>query len=108
MRDFVNVPDAVGALLAAMAVQPADAPVFNVCTGQATSVVTLAEAIGALCGARPQIRFHPRRTSELRHSLGSTDRARATLALPDPTPLASGLSATLAWLTASRTVAAAQ
>ena len=41
-RDFVYVADVVTALLATMRLAPADAPVFNVCTGVATSVLDLA------------------------------------------------------------------
>jgi len=41
-RDFVYVADVVAALLAAMALQPADAPIFNICTGVPTSVEGLA------------------------------------------------------------------
>ena len=49
-RDFVYVADVVAALLAAMALRPKDAPVFNVCTGIPTSVQALAALIAELAG----------------------------------------------------------
>jgi UDP-glucose 4-epimerase len=49
-RDFVYVTDVVAALLAGMALRPANAPVFNVCTGVATSVEVLAHVIADLAG----------------------------------------------------------
>jgi UDP-glucose 4-epimerase len=49
-RDFVYVADVVTALLAAMRLRPADAPVFNVCTEVATSVHGLAQTIAELVG----------------------------------------------------------
>ena len=52
-RDFVHVSDAVAALLAGMALRPDVASVFNVCTGQATSVAELARIIGELAGKTP-------------------------------------------------------
>ena len=51
-RDFVHVADVVAALLAAMRLAPAEAPVFNVCTGIATPVLALAHTIADLAGAR--------------------------------------------------------
>ena len=51
-RDFVYVGDVVAALLAAMRLRPLDAPVFNVCSGIATSVLDLAHTIAELSGSR--------------------------------------------------------
>lgn len=97
-RDFVYVDDVVGALLSAMA-RPARQPaVFNVCSGAPVSVLDLARTIAELSGRQPEIRFMPPRAGEVRHSAGCPDRARAKLALPDPTPLRNGLARTLAWL----------
>jgi UDP-glucose 4-epimerase len=99
-RDFVAVADAVGALLAAMDRLPAGAPVFNVCTGTAITVRALAATIGGLCGAQPEIVSKPPREGEIRHSLGSPERARDVLGLQAPTALRDGLAPVLHWLDA--------
>ena len=90
-RDLVHVSDVVTALSQAMARRLPDAPVFNVCTGQATSVLDLAAAIGALHGIVPAITHGPGRGGEIRHSVGNPSLGRAALGLGPPVPLASGL-----------------
>ncbi len=94
-RDLVQVADVVAALLQAMARRLPDAPVFNVCTGQAISVWHLAETIGALHGAAPQIVQGPPRTGEIRHSVGDPSRSRAALGLGAALPLTQGLRSLL-------------
>jgi UDP-glucose 4-epimerase len=99
-RDFVCVDDVVAALLAAMTRAAADAPVFNVCTGQPTSVLALAHLIGTLSGRPAVIRHQPARLGEIRHSAGVPDRARAALGLGTPVPLERGLRNLLDWMEA--------
>ncbi|HTW69124.1 MAG TPA: NAD-dependent epimerase/dehydratase family protein [Acetobacteraceae bacterium] len=101
-RDFIFVADIVAALLAAMRHASADAPVFNVCTGMATTVLDLARTITGLAGKAPDIRHHPPRPGDIRHSVGGPDRARAALGLDAPVPLRSGLGKVLDWLAAGR------
>jgi UDP-glucose 4-epimerase len=101
-RDFVHVSDVVAALLAAMALRPSDAPVFNVCTGIATSVLDLAHLIASQVGNKLDHNFQPPRAGEIRHSLGDPTRLRAVLRTADPTPLRTGLREVLAWMAASR------
>lgn len=97
-RDFVFVADVVAALLAAMRLRPADAPVFNVCTGISTSVLRLAQTIADLSGTCLTARHKPPRAGEIRHSTGSPVQSRAILSLPEPLPLRSGLAKLLDWL----------
>ena len=101
-RDFVFVADVVAALTAAMTHLMAgtmkDAPVFNVCTGKATSVRDLAAIIAELCGRAPDLRFAPARKGEIRHSCGAPEAGRAALGLAAPVPLKQGLASVLAWL----------
>jgi UDP-glucose 4-epimerase len=99
-RDFVHVGDVVGALLAAMRLQPGAAPVFNVCSGQATSVLALAWLIGALAGMQPDVRHAPARAGEIRHSTGSPALAGRILGLPEPVRLRDGLFQVFDWLDA--------
>ena len=101
-RDFVHVSDVVWALLAGMRLKPVDSPVFNVCTGVATSVEALARVIADLARKNPDIRSLPARSGEIRHSLGDRALSRAALGLPDPADLREGLATVLAWLDAAR------
>jgi UDP-glucose 4-epimerase len=97
-RDFIYVADVVAALLAAMALKPADAPVFNICTGVATSVEALARLIADLTGRSPDIGYRPPRAGDIRHSLGAPEQANLALGLTTRVPLRDGLARTLAWL----------
>jgi len=101
-RDFIFVADIVAALLAAMRQPSTVAPVFNVCTGTPTTVLALARTIMDLAGKAPDIRHRPPRPGDIRHSIGSADRARAMLGLGTPVPLRSGLGKVLDWLAADR------
>lgn len=104
-RDFVFVRDVVAALLAAMDRCAAEPSVLNVCTGRPVSVLGLIATLASLGGRAPEIRFHPPRMGEIRHSAGSPARARAALGLAGPTPLADGLAEVLAWMRSGRDAA---
>jgi UDP-glucose 4-epimerase len=97
-RDFVYVADVVAALLAALRLAPADAPVFNVCTGIATSVLDLARTIAELTGKPLDARHRPPRAGEIRHSTGAPALSRAILGLADPLSLRKGLAEVLDWM----------
>jgi UDP-glucose 4-epimerase len=97
-RDFVYVADVVAALLAAMLEAPADAPVFNVCTGAATTVLSLARTIAELAGVPLDVSHHPSRKGEIRHSTGSPALSRKILRLREPTTLRDGLVEVLNWM----------
>ncbi|MEJ0015009.1 MAG: NAD-dependent epimerase/dehydratase family protein [Acetobacteraceae bacterium] len=97
-RDFVYVADVVAALLQSMRLAPAQAAVFNVCTGAATSVLELAGTIAELTGMPAELRHRPARSGEIRHSTGSPLLARTTLGLGPPVRLRDGLRDVLDWL----------
>ncbi|TQF78148.1 NAD-dependent epimerase/dehydratase family protein [Elioraea sp. Yellowstone] len=101
-RDFIAVSDVVAGLVAGLGAASTTAPVLNLCTGRATSVVDLARTIAGLCGIAPAIRHGPARPGEIRHSVGAPERARAMLGLGAPRTLAEGLGEVLAWLRAGR------
>lgn len=101
-RDFIYVADIVAGLLAAMPAASTEAPVLNLCTGQATSVLQLARLVAMLCNAPHAPQHLPPRSGEIRHSVGSAGRPRVMLGLGAPTPLPDGLGATLDWLRAGR------
>ena len=102
-RDFIFVEDVVSAFLRAMEQSHAGAEVFNVCTGQRTSVLELAHLIGELCGRKPEIRFHPQRSGEIPHSLGDGRLISDRLGLSTFVSLRSGLERTLSWMKEAET-----
>jgi UDP-glucose 4-epimerase len=97
-RDFVYVADVVRALLAAMELRPADSPVFNVCTGVATSVESLARLIAELAGKNLNAQTRSPRGGEIRHSLGVPTLADTVLGIAGRVPLRTGLGKVLAWM----------
>ncbi len=101
-RDFVPVADVVAALLAAMPAASPAAPVLNVCTGRAASVLELAGTVAELCGTKLEARRRPARSGEIRHSLGSPARAREALGLGPPRDLREGLAEVVAWFRAGQ------
>jgi len=101
-RDFVNIADVVRALMHGLERADTTAPVFNVCTGQPTSVLTLAETIAGLCGVPLQVAHGPARAGEIRHSLGDPKGAQGQLGLVAPVGLRSGLAEVVAWVRAGR------
>jgi UDP-glucose 4-epimerase len=97
-RDFIFVDDVVTALLRAMDARLSGEPVFNICTGHATSLLELARTIASLCGQHLAIRFRPEREGDIAHSYGDPTAAMQVLGLGRSTELSIGLAATLAWL----------
>lgn len=82
-RDFIHVRDVASALICA-ADRLADiggiAPVFNICTGTATSLCDLAGMIDQLTDAPPlPIRHAAPRMGDIRHSVGDPENARQAL-----------------------------
>jgi UDP-glucose 4-epimerase len=107
-RDFVYVADVVRALLAGMALRPKDAPaldapvrdapVFNVCSGVATSVEGLGRLIAERAGKTLVVQAQPPRAGEVRHSLGVPTLADRLLGIQGRVPLDRGLDKVLAWM----------
>ena len=80
-----------------MQLRPDVASVFNVCTGEATSVLELAHFIGKLAGKHPNVNHIPARTGDIRHSLGDPTNMRAVLGLGRMVDLRYGLVRLLAY-----------
>lgn len=97
-RDFIFVADVVRFLIAAMADDSASAEVLNVCTGEPTTILTLANAIGECSGRRPAIRHLPPRAGDIRASIGDPGAATRRLSVTARTPLRDGLAQTVASL----------
>ncbi len=101
-RDFIFVEDVVAGLMAAMGAASTEAPVLNLCTGRATSILDLAGIIGRLCGTDPRPQHLPPRAGEIRESVGRRTQAAEMLDLPEPRSLESGLAEVVGWLRAGR------
>jgi UDP-glucose 4-epimerase len=95
-RDFIFVGDVADHLVAAMSTSAMRARIFNVCTGNATSILQLARTIMKASGRSFEIRHGPARSGDIRESVGDPSRAVAGLGLRALTPLADGLCAVLA------------
>jgi len=93
-RDFVYVGDVVAALLATVG---HDGGVFNVGTGEETTVLALHRACAELAGDSAQPRFEAARLGEVRHSVLDVSHIARELGWSARTSLAEGLAATWAW-----------
>ena len=78
-----------------MRVASTSAFVFNVCTGQATSVRGLAQTMAELCGTELIVHHRSARCGEVRISIGDPRRAARRLGFTAQTTLTKGLAMTL-------------
>ena len=101
-RDFIYVGDIVAGLVGAMQRAETNARVFNLCTGRATSVLTLAATVADLSGQSLDIRHDAPRAGEIRESVGDPARGRRALSLGETTHLRDGLPHVLDWIAANR------
>jgi UDP-glucose 4-epimerase len=96
VRDFTFVGDGIIALRRAMTAASVRAPIFNVCTGEGTTVRHLAMTVASLCGSGLVIDQRPRRCSEVPISIGDPRHAAEELGFRATTALVDGLAATIA------------
>lgn len=89
-RDFIYVGDVVRLIFMALEIRTG-AQVFNGCTGNATSLIALAQNIGIVVGKPISTHHAPPRASDIRHSLGDPSLAQQKLGFLAPTPLIDGL-----------------
>jgi UDP-glucose 4-epimerase len=94
-RDFVYVKDIVGALTH-VAGRPDAQGVFNVGYGRSLTIADLAQEILRLTGSSSTVTHLPPRAGDVRHSLASADRLRATGWKPT-FELSEGLARTVEW-----------
>lgn len=91
-RDFVYVGDVVRHLIAAFDVASPEAPVFNVCTGRAVTLLNLVEALAGAAERRVPVNFAPPRVGDIRDSLGDPTRAIEHLGVRAKVSLRAGLA----------------
>ena len=94
-RDFTYISDAVDALRRAMRVATTGAFVFNVCTGRAKSILSLAQIMAALCQTELVVHRRPAGCGEVRMSIGDPRRAAEQLGFTARTTLTDGLAMAL-------------
>ena len=68
------------------------APVYNVCTGHETRILTLAQVMGELLQSTADISFAKQRPGDIRRSLGSPALATSALVVAAEVSLRDGLS----------------
>ena len=94
-RDFVYVKDIVGALVH-VASHAHIIGTYNVGYGSSISISQLAQLVVQLTNSNSRIEHRPERPGDVRHSLASSDKLRATGWKPAH-ELADGLASTVAW-----------
>lgn len=94
-RDFIFVGDMVRALWMAATTPGIGGLVFNAGCGTTTSVLTLAQVLGAVMGVSVLPRFAPPREGEVRHSCADITRLTAMTGFCPQTSLREGLAATV-------------
>ena len=97
-RDLIYVGDVVRANLLAAEHPAAAGQVFNICTGQATSILNLVEVLRNLFPAAPAPGFAPARAGDIYASVGCSTKAETVLGFRAETELAVGLKATVEWM----------
>jgi nucleoside-diphosphate-sugar epimerase len=96
-RDFTFVTDTVDGVYRAMMSDVPPGSLFNVATGQRTSINTLAATLKRLCGSQlDPVRTAPR-TGDVKHSLADITRAGQHLGYAATVSFAEGLQRTLDW-----------
>ncbi len=106
-RDFVHVDYVVDANLRAAEAPAAPGRVFNIGSGEETSILALAEAIREGAGSTSVIEHRPLRAGDIRRSVADVSAARQLLGWQPPRDLAHDLRRTLDAARAERAAASA-
>lgn len=102
-RDFVYISDVVDATVAAIESPRADGKVINVGSGEATSVLELAQRLVRLYGVEVPIEVSGMyRLGDIRHNLADLTRLREVLGQQPRVGLDEGLAAFVAWVRQQR------
>lgn len=97
-RDFVSVYDIVAAVMAAMVNDRANQRVFNVGTGQATTIVGIATTLARLMGTgiEPEVTGRPRK-GDIRHCYADITRATEELGWKPKASMDEALAELIEW-----------
>ncbi len=100
-RDFIYVGDMVSAYVRAAGLDGAGPRVpngiYNIGTGERTSILRLAEVINELAGNGEPTQYLPERPGDIRHSVASVERFRQATGWAPEVGLKDGLCLTLDW-----------
>lgn len=94
-RDFIFVTDVVRFLINAMLNHRQEAAVFNVSTGQMSSILQLSQTLKLVAGSESRIEYKPARSGDIASSLGDPSRAVARFGIRAKVDLGLGLMLTL-------------
>jgi nucleoside-diphosphate-sugar epimerase len=97
-RDFVNVKDVVEANIKALTKPKAAGEVFNISTGEATTIIKLAETIQQIMGKTDlkPVYVEPR-PGDIMHSYGDISKAQRKLGYKPRVQLEKGLNELIKW-----------
>ncbi len=95
-RDFIYVGDLCRAIHAAIG-SDASGEIFQIASGQPTTITELAERIQGLSGARVEIRHSEPRAGDMRDNYSAVTKARAVLNWQPQVDLSEGLRLTFDW-----------
>lgn len=100
VRDFIYVGDVVRASLIAAEAYQAGGKVFNICTGNETSILNLLEILKRNIFGSPDPKFSDPRPGDVYRSLGNPASAARDLGFQAETSLQDGLAQTIKWMQA--------
>ncbi|MFC1914419.1 NAD-dependent epimerase/dehydratase family protein [Chloroflexota bacterium] len=98
-RDFLFIQDVVNANILAATHPKALGQNFNIATGKATSINTVADIIDSISGYKNERIYAPSRAGEVMHSRATIEKAQKTLGFNPTTTLEEGLRSTWQELT---------
>ena len=98
VRDLIHISDAIRFLLAAMGKASLHSQVFNVCSGQTTTLRQVADLLTRIAGSPHPVTFGQPNRGDLAFSVGDTHNARHILGLHAELPIGDGLRQLLASL----------
>ena len=96
-RDFTYIDNVVNANLLAAKAPSVAGGIFNVATGQRTTLLEAYECIKRITGYTGDVNFKPERTGDVKHSLADISRSRKMLGYEVVAGLEYGLQQTIDW-----------
>jgi UDP-glucose 4-epimerase len=95
-RDFIFISDVVNAVVSTLE-KNFKGRVFNIASGQETTILQLATNVTEITRTGSRLEFHPSRSGDIIRSVADVSRARKELGFAAKTTLMDGLSATIEW-----------
>lgn len=96
-RDFIFIDDVVGANIAAMNYRGKNFEIFNIGSGEKTSIMELASKIIKLTGSTSRIKFNSSRSGDIHHSVANISKAKEILQWKPKVSFEEGLVKTISY-----------